>query len=173
MSSEKSRYLNRYRGPKSLEFTELRKYLPSLGVEALVDHLWFRAQYDDTLLKTLMVSVVICQFPIDWGQIKAAVDYALYFPNHIRYTEHGHGDILNAIEKGVGRIVNLEHVELALHIARYAVERGSLVAENFEDDWDWTSALEDLTQWIKMTETKHTLDRSLFWYDNRATKLLT
>ena len=153
MSSKKSRYLNRYREPKSLEFTELRKYLPNLGLEALVDHLWFRAQYYDTLLKTLMVFVVIWQFPTDWGQIKAAVDYALYFPDHILYTEHGHGDILNAIEKGVGRLVNLEHVELALHIAHYAVERGSLVAENFEDDWGWTSALEDLTQWIKMTET--------------------
>ncbi len=153
MPSEKSRYLNRYRKPKTLDLTELRKYLPSLGVETLADHLWFRAQSDDTLLKTLMVSVVIRQFPTNWEKIKAVVDYALYLPNPICYTEHGHWQILDAIEKSLDWLVSLNQVALALRVAHYAAELGGTVSGNFEDDWDWTSAIDSLTQWMKITET--------------------
>lgn len=83
----------------------------------------------------------------DWEPIKAAIDYALHFPEFVRYTESGHGQILDEIRNTLELLVQQGNCELALRAAQHAITLGHEVAENFEDDWDWNSSLNELTRW--------------------------
>ena len=154
MPSEKSRYLNRKRGPMPpMDFNELKDHLPSLGSERLADLLWIRAEQDEILRKVLMAAVGIQSASGDFEKAKIAIDYALHFPDFIRYTEDGHGQILEEIKVCLENIANNGKREFAIRVARHAIDRGQEVAENFQDDWDWTSSLKNLSEWAnKMTE---------------------
>ena len=149
--SEKSRYANRNRGPTPpFEFLELREQIPSLGVHRLAELLWIRAQNDDILTKALMVGLSI-KSGTDSDLAKRAIDYALHFPDFVRYSEGGHGQILDEITTSLQDFANRGHRDLALQLARYTIARAQEVSENFEDDWAWTSSLEDLRKWTDIT----------------------
>jgi hypothetical protein len=97
-----SRYLNRNRGPNSpLEFKELKSLLAELSRTRIADLLWFRAQNDDVLRKTLMVAVALRTASGNYDKAKSAISYALHFPEHVRYSEHGHGQILEEIKSNL------------------------------------------------------------------------
>ena len=148
MSSETLRYLERNRGfDAPIGFTELKKYLPMLSIERMVDILWICAQYDPVLVKSLMGSVGILLSHEDWEKAKAAVDYAIHFPDYIRYTERGYGQVLEEIKTTLEHFVNQDQIEFVLRIAQYTIERGHVLVENFEDSWDWVSSLENFEQW--------------------------
>lgn len=159
MSSEKPCYLNKKCSPSApLNFADLKTKLLSFGIKRLVDILWIRAQRDTVLNKVLMVSVgiplavVSVGIPLAEGSLekaKAAIDYTLYFPDYIRYNDHGYGIILDEIRVTLECLEDKIHKEFVLGIAEYAFERGQIVSQNFEDDWDWNSSLEDLENWIK------------------------
>ncbi len=154
MPSEKSRYLRRNLGPPPpLNVNELRDHLGALGADQLAELVWSRSQYDDVLRKTLMVSVAARMAHGNWDKAKAAVDYALHFPDYVRYTERGHGQILREIEAALEFLVSRDQLELALCLARYTIARGQEVAENFEDDWDWTSSLKSLAEWAQKSKS--------------------
>jgi hypothetical protein len=147
MPSEKSRYLNRNRGPtQPFEFLELRERIAFLGVSRLAELLWIRAQNDDVLTKALMVTLSL-NAGGDSELAKRAIDYALHFPDYVRYTERGHGQILDEIKISLQDWAEDGHREFALQLARYAIERAQSVSENFEDDWAWTCSLENLRKW--------------------------
>jgi hypothetical protein len=148
MSSEKSRYLKRNRGPTCpLDEDDLMEHLPSLGPKRLAELLWVRAQNDKTLMKALMASVGIRLAGDNWDKAKSAIEYGLHFPDFARYTESGHGLILDEIKSTLQSLFEEGNTEFAARAARYAVERAQEVAENFENDWDWTSSLDDLSKW--------------------------
>lgn len=151
MPSEKSRYIHKNQGPTSpLTFESLREHIPVLGVARLTELLWVRAQEDDVLQKALTASIAIRTFSEDINKVKVAVDYALHFPDYVRYTESGHGLILDEIQSALEFLESLGKSDIALDIARHAIHLGQEVAENFEDDWDWTSSLKDLIEWTEM-----------------------
>lgn len=150
MPSEKSRYMRKHHGPTSpLTFESLREHIPTLGVARLTELLWVRAQEDDVLQKALTASIAIRTFPEDISKAKAAVDYALHFPDYVRYTEGGHGLILDEIQSALEFLESRGKRYMALDIAQHAIHLGQEVAENFEDDWDWTSSLKDLIEWTE------------------------
>ena len=147
MPSEKSRYLGNDLGPAApLGIDELRARLSSLDSSRLADLLWHRSQSDDVLLKASMVFAILQPASDDWETACAAIDYAIHFPDHVRYTERGHGLILDVIRQALDLMKEGQR-EFALRVAGYAIERAHEVAENFEDDWDWTSSLNDLEKW--------------------------
>ena len=155
MPSEKSRYMLRNLEPEApLDFDELRTELSTLGARHLAELLWLRAQYDDILRKSATVSIVLRLSKGDWDKAKKAIDYALHFPDYVRYTEDGHGLIIEEIKSALDVLAAQNQAEFALQIAQYAVEVGQKVADNFEDDWEWTSSLEDLVEWIVETTSK-------------------
>ena len=150
MSSEKFRYLKR--DQESSEFCsveELRNHLSVLGINHLIEILWVRAQYDDVLRKILMSLLGIYLVQEDVDKAKKAVNNALDFPDYIRYTENGYDQILDEIKTILESLVSDGKKEFALQIAKHTISRGQSVAENFEDDWDWTSSLEDLQKWVE------------------------
>ncbi|NJM09554.1 MAG: hypothetical protein HC883_01240 [Bdellovibrionaceae bacterium] len=150
MPSEKSPYLERNRGPTPpIDFDDLRKHLPSLGSQHLAELLWVRAQQDDVLAKALTASVAIRSAQGDWQQAKDGVDYDCHFPDFIRYTEGGHGMILDEIKNSLDFLSAQGQIDSAIRIAEHAIQRGQEVAENFEDDWDWISSLKDLMAWVE------------------------
>jgi len=148
MPSEKSRYLKRNYGPTCpLDDDDLTAHLPSLGAKRLAELLWVQAKNDKTLMKALMASVGIRLAGDDWDKAKNAIDYGLHFQDFVRYTEGGHGLILDELKSTLQSLFEEGHKEFAIRAARHAVERAQEVAENFEDDWDWTSSLDDLSKW--------------------------
>src|SRR5665648_278842 len=107
MPSEKSRYLKENRGPKPpLEFKDLKDRLVSLGADQLAEMIWHRAQVDELLTNTAMISIALRSAHCSWEEAKAAIDYALHFPDHIRYTEHGHEQILYEIKMTLEFLTN-------------------------------------------------------------------
>ena len=149
MPSEKSRYLERNRGPEApVEFMELKKHLSLFGTDRMAEILWIRAQYDDVLAKSLMGCAGILLSNGDWEKAKTAIDYALHFPDYVRYTDGGHGQILEEIKTTLEDLTKQNQREFALRIGQYVIERGHEISENFEDDWDWTSSLSNLKEWV-------------------------
>lgn len=134
-----------------LEMEEFRSLLPSLGVDKLSEMAWIRAQEDDVLSKALMATICLRNADGDWEKAMGAIEYALHLPNYVRYTEGGHGIILDEIRSALQAIDEQGLPEFALRAARFAIERAEAVAENFEDDWDWTSSLSDLKAWFERT----------------------
>jgi hypothetical protein len=90
MSSEKFRYLARNRGPDlPFEFQELKERLVSLGVNHLADMIRQRAEVDEVLEKTAVVSVCL-RSATEMSQVRSAIDYAFHFSSdYICYTQHG------------------------------------------------------------------------------------
>lgn len=153
MPSERSRYSARNRGPSiPLEMTEFRDLLPSLGIDRLAEIAWIRAQEDDTLCKALIASVCLRAANGDWEKAKDAIEYALHFPDYVRYTEDGHGLILHEITSALRALTEQGQHDFALRVARFAADLAQSVAENFEDDWDWTSSLAELRKWIRQSD---------------------
>lgn len=154
MPSERSLYIERNRRPAiPLEMDEFRNLLPSLGVKRLAEIIWTRAQEDDVLSKALMASICLRAANGDWEKAKSAIDYALHFPDYVRYIEGGHGLIIDEITSALQALSERGNGEFAIRIARFAAERAQEVAENFEDDWDWTSSLDGLTKWIANSQS--------------------
>ncbi len=150
MSSEKSRYLNRNGGlSPPLSFEELKKNLFSLGIERLVNTLWMSAQRDEVLCKALMAPLSIQLADGDWEKTKASIDYALSFPNYVRYHQRGYGLIIDKITVELKSLYKQGVKEFAPRAGQYVIELGRSAAQNFEDDWDWTLSLDNLQDWIK------------------------
>lgn len=153
MPSERSRYIAKNRGPSiPLEMNKFRDLLPSLGIDRLAEIAWIRAEEDDTLCKALMASVCLRTANGNWEKAKGAIAYALHFPDYVRYTEDGHGLILHEITLALQALTKQGQQDFALRVAKFAADLAQNVAENFEDDWDWTSSLEDLRKWITSNE---------------------
>ncbi len=151
MSSEKLRYLKLRCGPSApLEWSELKEQLPKLGIDRLADILFHSSENNDILKKLLMGTVGIQLAMGEWEKTKAAIDYAFHFPDYVRYTEHGHGQIIEEIITSLELLVDQGQEHFAIRIAEYAIEKAQSIAENFEDGWDWTSSIENLRQWVKM-----------------------
>ena len=149
MPSEKLRYILNRSAPKSpIDLKELREHLSSFDSVHLIDILWVRAQRDVLLSKILMVSVVLHSSSVDTERAKAAIDYALYFPEYIRYSESGHGQILDEVKRGVEYQVERGNRGFAICVGQYAIEKAQQISENFEDDWEWGCSLEDLVKCV-------------------------
>lgn len=110
---------------------------------------WVCAQSDEVLSKTLMVAMSLRLPHLNWEKARSAIDYAFHFPDYVRDTEDGHGMILSEIRASAELLAAQNNRDLALRIAQYVVERGQEIAENFEEDFDWTSSLDDLNEWIQ------------------------
>ncbi len=150
MPSEKFRTSKHNLGPvEFLNPLEFKDHISGLGLDRLSSLLWIRAEGDDVLRKALVVATGIHQANGEWEKVKYAIDYALHFPDYVSYTVTGHGQILEEIKLSLKLLVCQNKCEFALRIGQYALECGQSAAENFEDDWDWTSSLNDLEKWLR------------------------
>jgi len=144
------RYLIKNRGPSApLGWTELRTNLRSFEHDRLCDLLCMRAERDPVLRKSLMASVSMQLANGNWEKTKEAIDYALHFPDYIRYTDCHYGMILDEMIKVLEILKNQVDEEFAMQAAQYIFECGQEILENFEDDWDWVSSLDELEKWIE------------------------
>ncbi len=145
MPSEKLRYLVSRSGPiPPIDLQELQKKLSSFDSEHLIDLLWARTQSDNLLRQILMVSAVLHSSAVDSDTAKAAIDYALHFPEYVRYLESGHGQILDEVKRGVEYQVKRGNRDFAICVGQYAIEKAQQISETFEDDWEWRCLLGDL-----------------------------
>lgn len=88
-------------------------------------------------------------------QVRATIDYVFHFSSdYIRHTEHGYGQILWAIKSALEFHVEHGRHEFALTAGQYAIEQVEKVLEIFEDDWDWTGPLKDLSSWLMQHKEK-------------------
>jgi hypothetical protein len=158
MPSEKSRYLVRNHGPDSpVEFQELKKRLVSLGVNRLAEMIWQRAEVDEILEKTAVVSVSL-RSATNFDQANVAIDYAFHFSSdYIRCAQNGYGQILWEIKSALEFHVDQGRYEFVLIAGQYAIEQGEKVLEIFEDDWDWAGPLKDLSDWFLEFKNKNCL----------------
>lgn len=148
MPSEKSRYL--YRGPSSpVDMDQLKTHLNSFTQEHLVEIIWSSAQYNSVLWKALSASIGMRLAKDNWEEAKKTIDFALYFPDMVRYTEKGHGIIIDEMINALEFLYKESDKQFTLQIANYILEQAQKVHENFEDGWDWTCALESLEDWVK------------------------
>lgn len=95
-----------------------------------------------------MISAALSSAAGDYEKAKAAVDYAIDFPDYVRYSERGHGQILEEIKSAVQSLAGGSHREFAIWLAQYAIERAEEIAANFEDDWEWRYSLEGLAECV-------------------------
>ncbi len=147
MPSEKMRYLKNC-GPRSpLNFKELKKHLPALGAKRLAEIIWLRAQYDSALGQAIMGSIAIQLANGDWEATKAAIDYALHLPDHIRYSEGDYGIILDEITVALEYLHQQGKGDFARKAAQYTIELATIRMENFEDGWGWECSLDMLVSW--------------------------
>lgn len=148
MPTEKARYRNR--GPSSpLDMKQLKFHLNRFSHERLVETLWLNTQSNSILWKALSSSIAIQEARRDWEKIKQAIDFAFYFSDHIPYSEHGYGIIIEQMINALDFLYQDLGEQFALQVARYIYEEGQKVLEFFDDDWDWVCALERLELWIK------------------------
>ena len=158
MPSEKSRYIDARRGPESpLDFNDLRERLLHIGSNQLADILWVRAQTDDVLRRILIGSVGLRLVPPDIQQARAAIDCAIHFPDFIRYFEKGHGQILDEIRSAAEVQAAHGYRQFSVEIMEYAIGRAEEVAENFEEDWDWTYSMRQLTEYVNKLRSEMAL----------------
>lgn len=127
----------------------LRDHLVTLGAERLAEMVWVRAQDDDVLQKSIMVTLALQEASEDLEKAKNAIDYALHFPDFVRYSEGGHSQVLDEIKKEVADLHERGNCEVAIQITRYTITRAQDIAENFEDDWEWTCGIKSLTDFLK------------------------
>lgn len=147
MSSEKSRY--RKHGPSApLDMNQLKEHLNFFTQEHLIEIVWLSAQSNSTLLKALSAHIGILMANGDWETTKAAIDFALYVPDIVRYTEHGHDIIIFEMINALEILYEKGGKEFALRTGEYILESGRAVQEYFEDDWEWSCALEDIEKWV-------------------------
>jgi len=110
--------------------------------------IWQRAEVDEVLKKTAVVSTSL-RSATDLDQVRAAIDYAFHYrSNYIRYTERGYGQILWEIKSALEFHVEQGRYDFALAAGIFAIEQGEKVLEVFEDDWDWAGSLKDLSEWL-------------------------
>jgi len=148
MPSEKSRYLNR--GPSSpLDRKQLKAYLKHFSHDRLVDIVWLHSESNNILWQALSSSIAIQEAHGDWGKIKQAINYAFYFTDHIPYSDHEYGIIIDQLINALDFLSQNLGEQFALQVAHYMYEEGKKVLECFDDDWDWICALETLELWIK------------------------
>lgn len=149
MPSEKLRYLKLSCGPSApLEWKELKEQLPKLGIDRLADILIYSSESHHILRKLLTGTLGIQLANGEWEKAKGAIDYALHFPDYIRYTECGHGQIIEEIRTSLELLAAQEQDHFAIRIAEYAIDKAQSITENFEDDREWTSSLENLREWV-------------------------
>lgn len=147
MPSEKSRYRNR--GPSPLiEMKQLKQHLSSFTKEHLIDIIWFNAQTKLELWKALNAHIGIELAQGDWEKVKEAIDYALYFPDVVGYSERGHEIIIYEILAALDDMHENGNKALALRAAEYVHRKGQEALEYFDDGWSWSCALEDIDRWI-------------------------
>ena len=120
-----------------------------LDVESLISILGSRALSDDILRKTIIGSLGIRMARQNLFQAKVAIEYAVDLNEFIRYTEIGHGQILDEIKKALEYLANSGEQKLATELAEYAVELAGQALEKFEASWEWQSGLEELSNWAK------------------------
>lgn len=145
--SKKSRYSDRE--PSSpIDMHDLRKHLNSFSKDQLVEILWLRSQYDRLLWKAISAFTGMQLANGDFQKAKEYINFALYFPDFIRYTEHGHSVIMYKIINALDILYEKTEKANTLQIADYILKKGHAVLENFEDSWEWFSALEHLEKWI-------------------------
>lgn len=155
MPSEKLRYLKQRHGPAApIPFQELSDHLSGLSSKHLIDLLQVRAQTDDLLRRILVVAVTLCSPTCNLTNATAALDYALHLPDFVRYAEHGHGQVLEEIAKGLEYQAMSGNQDLVLAIGDYSIAQAQKIAEHFEDDRNWTYSLEGLIEcFVKMRNT--------------------
>jgi len=149
MPSEKSRYLNKRCGKLSpLDFDKLVSHIPKLGIERMATILWMAAERNEILRKALTVAIGLQLVNGNVEKAKVFIDYALDFNDHVSYKKDGHGLILDEIQTTLANLDFSLNKEFIIHIAQYTLEKGHEVAMNFEDDWEWTSSLMQLEEWL-------------------------
>jgi len=147
MSSEKARYRNR--GPSPLlNMNQLKSHLSSFTKEHLIEIVWLNAQTNPELWRALNAHIGMKLANGDWGKTKEAIDYALYFPDVVGYSERGHGIIIYEMIRALEDLYENGNKELVLQAAKYILEEGQNALEYFDDDWSWSCALDDIDKWI-------------------------
>ncbi len=147
MTSEKSRYMNRKQKPQSpFSTSEIVASAASLPQKRLIEIVELRADWDETLLQILCVSLAIRSNAV--ATAKAAIDNVMSINEPIRYNECGHGQILYEIERELKTAADNGTRDYVIEVGRYAIEQAQAVAEMFEDDWDWSSSIESLEKYI-------------------------
>lgn len=131
------------------DLNNLRDHLVTLGAERLAEIVWVRAQDDEVLQKSIMVTLALQDASEDWEKAKNAIDYALHFSNFVRYSEGGHSQVIDEIKKELENLYERGNSDAAIQIARYTITRAQDIAENFEDDWEWTCGIKSLSDFLK------------------------
>lgn len=149
MPTEKLRYRNR--GPSApLDWTELKTHLRSFTHERLVELVLRSAENNSALWKALMASVSMQLAKGNWEKTKAAIDYAFYFQDYVRYnTDCKYGVILDEMLNVLEILKNQVNAKFALRVAHYIFENGHDLLMNFEDGWGWSCSLDQIEKWIK------------------------
>jgi hypothetical protein len=154
MSSERLRYLSARRGPESpVSFGEIHSLLGSLDREAISNILWIRAQHDDVLRRVLTAHVAIRLSAENFEIGRAAIDFALHFPDFIPHdAEGGYQQILDTIADEIDQLATSGHLHLALTLARHALQASKRATEKFAEGWVWNCAISRVVELVEKLE---------------------
>ena len=147
MASEKLRYIKNEPSP-IIEMNELKKHLVHFSSDNLIDTIYQSAQSHLPLWKALNGHIGMIEAKGNWQKAKDAIDYALHFEDIISYKERGHEIIIYEMIKALDVLFDNVSDEFALKAATYILEQGKAKLYNFEDDWSWPCALENIEEWL-------------------------
>lgn len=126
---------------------DLINELPSLGAERLSYILGVRAEGDLILNKILSVALAFQRPIADFGKIVGILNIAIDIPELVPDNE-GHEQILDEILWQVQQLTSTGNLDLAKRVARYTIEKGQKMVENFEEGFSWNSSLEEIEKWL-------------------------
>jgi len=133
------------------ELSDLIQRLPCIGVERLSYLLGVRAESDEILRKTLLVSLTFEDLLIDVLKIKKGLDSVLHFSDSALISDFaGHELILDEILWQVDRLAKKGNPEEARMIALYALNKGKKMTEQFEEGFSWNISLEEIEKWLEL-----------------------
>ncbi len=155
MTSE--RFLDVALSDYTLNLDSIREKVSCLGIDSLSSIIWVRAQSDKILRKILIATISLRQANGDLERAKKVIDEAINFPEgYVRYTEHGHDQILDEIRMTLDILLNNGQKEFPLRIAEYTTHRAESISEIFEDDWEWMESVRNFIKWIQEKKAEKT-----------------
>ncbi len=136
MASEKSRYLNSYRGPVvPVEFDVLNTKIDKIPQPDLSRIVYQAVQYNDVLLRVIQLHTGFQSAAPDGTEImKRAIDYALYLDDHVSYKHaNSYCQILDEIQVLIKRVADSGQRELAVALIEHTIAKAEDCLECLED----------------------------------------
>ena len=147
MPSEKSRYLNRHRGPEApIDFNVIHLEIDKMTQPDLSRMVYQATQYSTVLRRVVQLHAGFQKAaPDDIAGMKKAIDYALYLDDHVSYKHaNSYCQLLDELQILIKRVADSGHVQVAIELLDHAFDQAECSSEWLQDGDYFEMSLDEL-----------------------------